>query len=169
MWLKIMMEEVHLQIRMMIKKIRVRIRVRIVTAIQKIVAAIQKIVANNNMIQIIKNNIHKYKESFSFAFLLSYLDLNIPNDAEPITQISFGFLILSLIVLSCFTNVIGYLSFVLLIKYYKLGDKYPKFNKILSLFEKSSIMVVVIEGLVGYIFLFAIIIFSFLYLTQAFT
>jgi hypothetical protein len=117
----------------------------------------------------IKNNFLKYKESFSFAFLLSYLDLNIPNEAEPIRHLSFGILLLSLIVITCFTNVIGYLSFIFLILYYKIGDKYPKLSQILRFFEKSTLFSIIIEAVIGYTFLCAIIIFSFLYLTQPFT
>jgi len=62
---------------------------------------ILKIQVNKSRLTIIKNNI-KYKESFSFAFLFSCLDLK----AEPILQFSFCILILSLIVITCFTNVI---------------------------------------------------------------
>lgn len=105
---------------------------RIIKLIQKI-KKILKIQVNKSLITII---IIKYKESFSFAFLFSCLDLNKSNEAEPIIPFSFGILILSLIVITCFTNVIGYLSFILLIKLYNLGDKYPKLYKFLRFFEK---------------------------------
>lgn len=80
----------------------------------------------------------KIKYSFTFAFLLSYFYLNIPNESEPIMHFSSGIFILALLVLCCFTNVIGYLSSIIFLKYYKIGDKYPKLSKVLVYFEKTN-------------------------------
>jgi len=46
-----------------------------------------------------------------------------------------GILILYLVIIICFTNIIGYLSAIIFINYYKISDKYPKLNKFLSYFE----------------------------------
>jgi hypothetical protein len=103
---------------------------------------------------------NEYQNSFSFAILLSYLNINVGNDAPFITHYSSGILIISLIVLICFTNVIGYLSAILILRYYKLSDKYPKLNKIFSYFEKTSTLFIIIEIITGYFFLFMIIFLS---------
>ena len=105
----------------------------------------------------LKNN---YKQSFSFALILSYFYLNIPNDAEPIMHFSSGILILTLVAITCFTNVIGYLSSILFLKYYNLGNKYPKLSKYLSFFEKSSLVFIIMEAILGYFVLCLIIFFS---------
>lgn len=117
-----------------------------------------------NKIRVIINNkinTSEYKNSFTFAILLSYLDLNIPEDAKPISHFSVGILILSLLLLFSFTNVIGYLCSILLLKHYKIGDKYPKLRKILTYFEKTTIFWIIIDGITGYIVLFMIIFFFF--------
>lgn len=80
----------------------------------------------------------EYKHSFSFSILLSYLNINIGNDAPFIAHYSFGIFILSLLVLYSFTNVICYLSSIALLKYYKIDDKYIRLKKIISYFEKMS-------------------------------
>lgn len=110
--------------------------------------------------------LNEYKYSFTFPILLSYLNINVGNDAPFIAHYSSGILILSLIVLICFTNVIGYLSAILIIRNYKLSDKYNKLNKLLSYFEKSSILIIIIEIVTGYIFLFMIIFLSLYILTK---
>jgi hypothetical protein len=63
------------------------------------------------MLKLIKSKLRtEYNHSFTFAFLLSYFEDQIPNDAAPIIHYSSGIFILSLIVIISFTNVIGYLS-----------------------------------------------------------
>jgi hypothetical protein len=81
---------------------------------------------------------YEYKHSFTFSILLSYLNINIGNEASFIAHYSFGMFILSLLVLYSFTNVICYLSSIALLKYYKIDDKYIKLKKIISYFEKMS-------------------------------
>jgi hypothetical protein len=109
-----------------------------------------------------------YTQAFSFAFLFSYFDLNIPNEAEPIMHFSFGILSLALVALSCFTNVIGYLSSILLVKHYNLANKYPKLSKFLSLFEKTSLVWIIMEAVLGYICFTLIILFSLYILGEPF-
>jgi hypothetical protein len=121
-----------------------------------------KVIINNTI------NTTEYKNSFTFASLLSYLDLNIPDEAKAISHFSVGILILSLVVLFSFTNVKGYLCSILLLKHYKIGEKYQKLRKILTYFEKTTIFWIIIEGITGYIVLFIIILFSFLYFKSSF-
>lgn len=91
------------------------------------------------MLKIIKSKLNmKNNHSFIFPFLLSYFDLNISNDAASIIHYSSGILLLSLVLITCFTNVIGYLSAIILIRYYNIGDKYQKLNKILIYFENKN-------------------------------
>ena len=109
-----------------------------------------------------------YLQSFSFIVLLSYFDINIPNEAEPIMHFSFGVLTLTLVALSCFTNVIGYLTAILLFKYYNLADKYPKLHKFFSIFEKTSLFWIIMEAVLGYICITLIIIFTLYVLGEPF-
>lgn len=111
--------------------------------------------------------LNEYKYSFTFPILLSYLNINVGNDAPFIAHYSSGILILSLIVLYSFTNIICYLSSIILLKFYKIGDKYPKLNRILSYFEKTTLIWIIIELITGYIFLFMIILFSLYILTNS--
>ena len=89
------------------------------------------------MLKLIKSNL-KYKKknnhSIILPFLLSYFDLQISNEAEPIIHYLSDILILSLVLIICFTNIFGYLSAIICIKFYKINDKYPKINKFLSYF-----------------------------------
>jgi hypothetical protein len=109
---------------------------------------------------------NEYKYSFTFALLSSYFNINIPSEAEPLIHIYSGIFLLSLIVLSCLTNVIGYLSSILFLKHYQIGVKYPKLSKILSYFEKTTIFWIIIEGIIGDICLFLILGFTLYIITN---
>nr|YP_009739416.1 hypothetical protein [Tricholoma flavovirens]QIC20260.1 hypothetical protein [Tricholoma flavovirens] len=131
----------------------------------RITKMIIKTLVNNLIINKFRTP-NEYKNSFSFAILLSYLNINVGNDAPIIAHYSSSILILSLIVLYSFTNIICYLSSIILLKFYKIGDKYPKLSRILSYFEKTTVIMIIIEVIIGYIVLLMIILFSFYILTN---
>lgn len=64
--------------------------------------------------------------SFSLPLILNYLKIDIPENAEPIINYSFGVFLLSLICLLCFINVIGYLSSIILLSKYNIDSKFPR-------------------------------------------
>lgn len=116
-----------------------------------------------NQIKLLMDKItphNEYKYSFSFALLLSYLNINVGSEAPFIAHYSFGVFILSLIVLYSFTKVICYLSSIILLKFYKIDEKYIKLKKVISYFEKMSTLIIVIELITGYVFLLMIIFLS---------
>jgi len=76
-----------------------------------------------------KNN---YKLSFSFLFIFNLLNINIPENAEPFVNYSFGVLILSLIVLFNFLNAFVSLFSLYFLNKYNVDEKlknYPKLKK----------------------------------------
>lgn len=104
-----------------------------------------------------------YSQSFSLPFILSYLDINIPENASTLTNYSFSVFLLSLIALLCFLNVLGFLVAYILIQKGDYENKYPKFKTIINYFKKTTIFYVIIEGLICLICLLMLIVFSILY------
>jgi hypothetical protein len=111
---------------------------------------------------------NKLTQSFFFPFLLSYFDLNIPENSQPIIQYVFGMTILSLIALLSFINLFIYLFIMYSINHYDLENKYPKFKWIINYYKKTSFFIIVIEFTLGFISLFSLFIFSLLLLKQIF-
>lgn len=115
------------------------------------------------MVVPLENN---YSKSFSLPLILSYLDINIPDNASTLTQWSFSVFLLSLIALICFINVLGFLFVYILIQKGNYELKYPRFKKIINYYKKSSILYVVIESLICFSCLLLLIIFSILYVLK---
>ena len=82
------------------------------------------------------------KFNYIIPFIFSRLGADIPKDAEPIVTFSFNILILSLIILFCFVNIIGYFISIYLINKYNVEERYPKYSKLIRYFEKSRIFFV---------------------------
>ena len=100
------------------------------------------------------------KFNYIIPFIFSRLGADIPKDAEPIVTFSFNILILSLIILFCFVNIIGYFISIYLINKYNVEERYPKYSKLIRYFEKSSLFFVVFEGIMFIFFMLSIIVFS---------
>ena len=100
------------------------------------------------------------KFNYIIPFIFSRLGADIPKDAEPIVTFSFNILILSLIILFCFVNIIGYFISIYLINKYNVEERYPKYSKLIRYFEKSRIFFVVFEGLMCISILLFMIVFS---------
>ena len=104
------------------------------------------------------NNLN-YNKSFFLPIILNYLNIEIPDDALPIINFSFGIFLLAIIALLCFLNVVGYLSAIILLNKYKdnIEIKYPRLKKFLLYFENTSLVYVLIDGILCIIFLLSII------------
>ena len=98
------------------------------------------------------------KSSFLLPFILNNLGKDISPDAEPIMIYSFSMFTLSLIVLICFINVLGYLISLYLISKYNIDSKYSKLTKLIKYYEKSTLLFVIIEGIICIIILVFMII-----------
>ena len=98
------------------------------------------------------------KYSFIIPFIFLKLGNEIPADVEPIITYSFNMFILSLITLVCLINIIGYFISIYLINKYDVEKRYPKYIKIIRYFEKSQILFVIIEIIICFYCLIAIVI-----------
>nr|UZS77748.1 hypothetical protein [Lentinula edodes]UZS77798.1 hypothetical protein [Lentinula edodes]UZS77848.1 hypothetical protein [Lentinula edodes]UZS77898.1 hypothetical protein [Lentinula edodes]UZS77948.1 hypothetical protein [Lentinula edodes] len=116
----------------------------------------------------IKNNDKKdkHKMSFTFAWILSFFDININNDSSILIQYSYTTFILNLIALLCFINVIGYLITYLLINNNDYETKYPRFKRLIIYFKKKSYIFLAMEIILCLLCLITIIVFSFIILKQ---
>lgn len=97
----------------------------------------------------------EFKSSFLLPFILNTLGKEMPEDAEVMVSYSFKMFIMSLIALSCFVNLVGYFSSLYLIHSYDIVNKYPRLSIIIKLYEKSTLLFIVVEILLC----FAILIF----------
>lgn len=101
------------------------------------------------------------KYSFIIPFIFLKLGNEIPADVEPIITYSFNMFILSLITLVCLINIIGYFISIYLINKYDVEKRDPKYIKIIRYFEKSQILFVIIEIIICFSCLMAIVIINF--------
>lgn len=124
---------------------------------------IKMIIRKVQMVVPLENN---YSKSFSLPLILSYLDINIPDNASTLTNWSFSVFLLSLIALICFINVLGFLFVYILIQKGNYELKYPRLKKIINFYKKSSILYIVIESLICFSCLLLLIIFSILYILK---
>jgi hypothetical protein len=98
------------------------------------------------------------KYCYFIPFIFNKLSKEIPADADFIIHYSFYMFILSLITLVCFINALAYLITLHLVNKYDIHNKYPKFEKLIKYFEKSTFFMVIIELIIGISFLIIIII-----------
>lgn len=119
---------------------------------------IQLIIVLNKLIHNMILNISKLsgnsiKYCYIMPFILNKIGKDIPIDAEPAIQLSFNMFILTLIILICFINIIGYFISIYLINKYDVENKYPKYARYIRYFEKSRLYLVVIEIIICLVFL----------------
>jgi len=110
----------------------------------------------------IKNQ-NNYRKSFSLAFILSCLDLNINENSSILTKFSFSVFLLSLIAMLCFINILGFLFVYIFIQQGEYEKKYPKFKIIINYYKNSTLIYVIIEILICFSCLLLLIIFSILH------
>ena len=121
-------------------------------------------------INILLNNMFfknlRVRQAFLFPFILK--SLNLPGSApqagsdgnlSPNKKFALGICLLSLVCLFSFINVVGYLSFIILINKYDIESKFPRLKIIIKYYKKTSLFFVVLEGLMCLIFLLLIVIF----------
>jgi hypothetical protein len=109
-----------------------------------------------------KLKLEKLKESHQYSyflpFILSKVGGNISEESDSIIRYAFSMFTLNLIVLICFINVFGYILSLYLISKYDIETKFPKLKRIIKYYEKSTQFFIIIEVLIGFIFLIVIII-----------
>lgn len=103
---------------------------------------------------------NKYKQSFSFIFILNYLGVSVPEEATPLINFSFGVFILALLTLFCYLNALISLLSLYILSKYNVDEKfknYPRIIKIIKYYENTSLFSIFIEIISGFIFLLIII------------
>jgi hypothetical protein len=105
------------------------------------------------------------KYCYIIPFIFSNLGKEIPVDAGPLITFSFNILILSLIILVCFINLIGYFISIYLINKYDVEKKFPKYFKLIRYYEGSTLFFIVVEILICLLSLLAIILLCFFILS----
>jgi hypothetical protein len=64
--------------------------------------------------------------------------MNITPETEPIIRYSFSMFILSLLVLMCFFNIVGYILSIYLINKYNIETKFPKFKRYINFYISTN-------------------------------
>jgi hypothetical protein len=122
-----------------------------------------KMIKMNLIPLIMHKKFYKHSESFSFAFILSFLDITIPDHASTLTQFSFSVFLLSLVALFCLINILAYLLTYIFIQKGDYENKYPKLKILIKVYKNTSIFYVIIEILICLISLSLLIFFSISY------
>jgi len=100
-------------------------------------------------------------------YILKKLDIKIPEGSEVIAEYASGVLVLSIVALLGFMNVFVYFLNSHLVQRYDIKNKYPKFSRIIGIYEKSSLIFILIESLICVVCLIILIlIISALYLIK---
>jgi hypothetical protein len=106
-----------------------------------------------------------FKSAFLLPFILNSLGKDITKDTEPIVTYAFSMISLNLVVLFCFVNVFGYIFSLYLISKYDIEIKFPKLKKYIYYYQKSTLFFIILETIMGFVFLIIIIIFNILLFT----
>ena len=102
------------------------------------------------------------REKFILPFIFKHFNPeNTNQNPEPIVTFAFSMFILSLIVLICFINVMGYIISLYLISKYNIDTKYPKLNKYFKYYTKSTEFFTIIETITALVCLIIIVILNF--------
>lgn len=147
--------------RTIIKKMVIKL---FLTVCLEVLIDLQKIVVKNidDCIVISATKGKSFSQSFAFPVILSMIDINVEHSS--MTRLSFSIFVLSLISLLCFINVIVYMMGYVLIQKKDYENKYPKFSGIIKYYKNSSIIYVIIEGVICISCLLVLVVFSLLYL-----
>ena len=108
---------------------------------------------------------NKFKCVYFLPFILAKFNPNITPETEPIISYSFSMFVLSLLVLICFFNVIGYILSIHLITKYNVEDKFPYFKRYIKFYSSTSQFFLVFEIITAFVFLIFIVIINFFLFT----
>jgi archaellum biogenesis protein FlaJ (TadC family) len=114
---------------------------------------------------------NNYRHSFSFLFILNFLNISVPENAEPVINYSFGVFVLSLLVFFNILNAFLSLFSLYMINKYNVDENlknYPWLKKIVRYYENSSLVFISIEIGMALIFTLVIIFSSLFFLGISF-
>jgi hypothetical protein len=109
---------------------------------------------------------NKYKGVYFLPFIYAKFNPNVSPEAEPFISYSFSMFILSLLVLVCFFNIIGYILSIYLIEKYDIENTFPYFKRYIKFYSSTSKFLLVLEILIAFVFLLFIVILNFFLFTR---
>jgi hypothetical protein len=121
----------------------------------------------NNVIGASETN--KFKCAYFIPFIFAKFSPMITPDSEPIISFSFSMFILSLTVLICFFNIIGYIFSIYLITKYDVETKFPYFKRYIKFYNSTSKFFLVIEIILAFFCLIFIVLINFFIFTSFLT
>ena len=149
--------------RTIIKKMVMVIKILLTVCIELLIELQNILVKNiNDCIVTGYTKVNSLSKSFAFPVILSMIDINVEHSS--MTRLSFSIFVLSLISLLCFINVIVYMTGYVLIQKKDYENKYPKFSRLIRFYKNSSLVYVIIEGIICISCLLVLVVFSLLYL-----
>lgn len=119
------------------------------------------------ILQVIQKAINKNSliKSFSLPFILSNLNINVPENASSLTNVSYGVFLLSLIALFCFINIIGFFTVYILVLKGDYENKYPRFKRYINFYKKRYYFIFSHRNNILFYLAFTISSFSFLFVS----
>lgn len=104
-----------------------------------------------------KKNLKIVNNFLPFTLILSKLDVNIPENASSLLQLSYGVFLLSLIALVCFINILGYFIAYILVLRGDYENKYPRLKWYINYYKKTTIIYLILEIVFCFIALFLLV------------
>jgi hypothetical protein len=96
-----------------------------------------------------------------FTAFLSSLNLNEVDSSDTQASFALGVFMLSVVCFFSLINLVGYLISIYLITKYEVEAKFPRFKKVINYFVNTSLVLVIIEGLICVSCLLCLMFFSF--------
>jgi hypothetical protein len=109
---------------------------------------------------------NKYTGAYLLPFIFAKFNPNVSAEAEPLISYSFSMFILSLLVLFCFFNIIGYIISIHLIDKYDVENKFPYFKQYIKFYSSTSKFFLVLEIIIAFVFLIFIVLLNFFLFTR---
>jgi hypothetical protein len=81
----------------------------------------------------------------------------LPDTPTGFHKFLLGILILSIILIWCFINIIGYFMTLYIIKYTNLEEKYPKIKSLIIYFQNINYLLIIIEIIIFLFILLSVI------------
>ena len=100
------------------------------------------------------------KYCFFIPFLLQKMNKDLPEDISIFVEYNFNIFILGVLVLMFLLNILGYVFTIYFIDKYNLTVKYPKLEKLVNYYSKTTNLFIIIESLLCIGLLLCIIIIS---------
>lgn len=90
-------------------------------------------------------------------YILYFLGLELPEGGSVSVEFGFNVAIICLIILICFINVFGYFIALYFFDNSDLQKEYPKLSVFIKYLKKSSFIIIIFDGFLGFTFLIILI------------